>query len=234
MADERFHRPEPQRKGPDRRFANVLRSAGSMRDPDDPGPGDPAEAAGGFVAEGVRGAYEVIDAYMRQGQRVARSLGLPTYGSVSPDQMSDLSSRWVQASSELMSVWFEFMTSVAESMSLGAPRAGAENGERRGSSGPAPEARGFEVDYEIRSHLPARPRLEFLPGRATPDLATHGLRTLGSDARPVDVSFEPGPEGRRIVVKIRVHKSQEPGLYTGALLDAHTGETVGSLSLRLG
>ena len=76
MSEDRFHRPEPQRTGPYRDFANILHGAGPRSDPDQGDPNQTCEPPAGFVAQGVRAAYEVVDAYLRQGQHVARALGL--------------------------------------------------------------------------------------------------------------------------------------------------------------
>ncbi len=233
MSDERLHKPELERMAPDRSFANALGAAGSMSDPDDPNADGADEAAGGFVAEGVRAAYEVIDGYLRQGQRVAQSLGMPAYGSVSAGDMSDLSSRWMQASTELMSIWFEFLGSLAENMAFAGPVAGAADEESGQPGGARAPSKPVKVLYDIKSsELSAQPQYEFHPGRDTTELATHGLRSLVPGAKPIGVEFE-SQSMDCVMVKISVKKGQEPGLYSGALLDAHTGESVGSLSLRL-
>lgn len=248
MPDERPRKPELSQREANRTFSNVLRAAGSMSDPDDPRATDPtavagdfaetagefAEGAGEFVEKGVLGAYDVIDAYMQQGQRVARSLGMPSYETVSTDQLSELSSRWLKASTELTSVWFEFMSSMAKNMAVPGSNESA-NGEEERQPRARPGSRSVQFDPNIKSpKLFARLRHEFHPGRETTDLATHGLRSLKQEgASPILVSFEPDADAGRVTVNIEVADDQKPDLYTGQLLDKQTGETVGHLSLRL-
>lgn len=231
MSEDRFHRPEPQRSGPYRDFANILRSAGPRSDPDQGGPNETPEPPGGFVAQGVRAAYEVVDAYLRQGQHVARTLGLPSYEAVVPvSRMNELSERWIQASSELMAIGFEFLGSLAEGMAA-VGRAPLRAG---GVSEPSPPlALPVGVHYEVASRRPAQPSCEFLPGRETVTLASHGLRSLEVGGATIPVAFEPEEHECRVLVRIRVPDDQPPGLYTGTLLHAASGESVGILSLKL-
>jgi hypothetical protein len=233
LSDDRFHLPDPPRTSPHREFRNILGNASPGDQPDHRGLGETPDAAGRFVAEGVRSAYEVVDAYLRQGQRVARSLGLPSYEPpVAASHINELSARWLHASSELMAIGFEFLGSLAESMAAGYPQRAP--GGAWPMPGPEP-ARGPEVavHYEIASSRPAQVQHEFLPGRATLALASHGLRSLELGAPAVPVEFDPNQEQHCVLVRIQVPADQPAGLYTGALLDAHSGGSVGSLSLRI-
>jgi hypothetical protein len=235
LSDDRYRLPDPPRTGPHRHFTNILEGAGagSHRDHEGQWEGldEASEAAGSFVAEGVHSAYEVVDTYLRQGQRVARSLGLPSYEPPLPaSHVNELSARWIHASSELMAIGFEFFGSLAESMAAGYPPRG------RGGPGPWPvpqPGRVVRVHYEIASIRPAQVNLQFLPGRDTVALASHGLRSLDPSAPAIPVEFEPIEAEHCVLVRVQIPEDQPPDLYTGALLDAHSGESVGSLSLRI-
>ena len=74
---------------------------------------------------------------------------------------------------------------------------------------------------------------EFLPGRETVSLASHGLRCLEVGHATIPVEFEPDAHESRVLVRIRVPDGQPPGLYSDTLLHAATGESVGTLSLKL-
>jgi hypothetical protein len=231
VSDDRFHRPEPPRAGPYRDFANILRSAGPRSDPDQGDPGETPEPPGSFVAEGVRAAYEVVDAYLRQGQHVARTLGLPSYERIVPaNRLNELSARWIQASGELVAIGLEFLGSLAEGMAA----VGYAPLRPPGALEPCPpRARSVAIHYEIASSRPALPHCEFLPGRETVSLASHGLRCLEVGHATIPVEFEPDAHESRVLVRIRVPDGQPPGLYSDTLLDAATGESVGTLSLKL-
>lgn len=229
--DDRFHLPDPPRTSPHRAFGNILGSASPGSHPDHVGLDETSEAAGHFVAEGVRSAYDVVDAYLRQGQRVARSLGLPSYEPPVPaSHLNELSARWIQASSELMAIGFEFLGSLAEGMAAGYPPRGRGGAWPMPGHAPGPAVR---VHYEIASSRPAQVHHEFLAGRATVALASHGLRSLELGAPSIPVEFDAIEDQHCVLIRIQVPADQPPGLYTGALLDAHSGESVGSLSLRI-
>ncbi|MEQ8859041.1 MAG: hypothetical protein RIC56_10360 [Pseudomonadales bacterium] len=241
MSKDRFSRPDLPRTAPYHDMASLLNVASSRRHPDAP-PGAAAEEASragpDFVTSGVRAAYQVIDTYMNQGQKVARQLGKLSYAPLRLGRrIPDFQARWLQLSNDLMADWFDLVGLYSEAvMSLG------ENGAEEGPAAPQggaeqhPDASGstLTVDYEVVSPRPARLHHEFFSHRATPDLATHGLRSLDPTLEPIDVGFEPVPGEDRVVIKIRIPADQPAGTYSGALLDATSADAVGTLSLRLG
>jgi hypothetical protein len=210
MGVERIHRPELDRKKPLRSFAAR---------PDDRAPSDDAEAGeGGFVEEGVRAAYTVLDGYLRQGRRVARKIGrvsLPamTWGSDSRERHA----RFLELTGELAANWFDLIGLVTESLS---------------SLGDSQPSHGLRIAYEVASARPARVELEFQPGRATTRVTSHGLQCLDPATSPIPVDFE-ARDDVCLIVKIRVPEAQPPGLYAGVLLAADSGQIVGTLSLEL-
>ena len=249
MTDERLRRPDPERLGPHRDFANILRRAGAQPDPDDPHREPTVPPAGDFVTEGVRAAYQVVDTYLRQGQRVAQSFGRAAYEPLGMGRGGgELWSRWMVAVTELWAIWFEMLGTMSENMTPAmaprraamepdGPRTPASPFARTGSEAPAtprPAARAATAfEYEISSHRPARVRADFLPGLETDALAAHDLRCLEGGGAPIPVAFEPDRDGHAVVVRIAVPPGQPAGLYTGALLHAQTGEAVGNISLQL-
>jgi|SRR5262245_28200260 len=228
MPDERFHRPDLPRTGPYRDFANILRSAGGVDAEPDAAREAPG-ATGGFVSEGVRAAYQVAEAYLREGERVARTLGVPSYDPLgSGNLINDLSARWIQASAELMAIGFEVLGSVAAN--AGYPTATRP----QGPGGTVPQPSGpIAVHYEIVSNRPARVWLEFQPGQEHADLASDGLRSLEPAHAPIPVEFEPQSQSGCVLVRITVPEKQPPDFYTGAVLRADTSRCIGTLNLVL-
>src|SRR5215468_8550190 len=106
MDDERAHRPKPARKDPYRTIAGMWRAA--ARDDDARRDEDPADGRdGGFVDEGVRAAYTVLDAYLRQGRRVARSIGQYSLPMMTNRWRSrGRQTRLIRLTSELTANWF--------------------------------------------------------------------------------------------------------------------------------
>jgi len=199
--------------------------------------GSSGATAQGFIADGVRLGYQVIDAYLKQGQKVARQfVGTPVAaGTVNGSEGEEFEVRSVQLLTELMANWSDLVGVYTEAF---ASRAGSARpqGESQATPGPAPRTSGtpaIQLAYEISSQRPALVDAEFFPARATLDLASHGLRCLRSSGPEIAVMFEQDPERQRTIVLIQVPDDQPAGLYTGALLNSHDGSMVGSLSLRI-
>jgi hypothetical protein len=191
----------------------------------------------GFIADGVRLGYQVIDAYLKQGQRVARQfVGTPSAVGTANGPGGEFEVRSAQLLTELMANWSDLIGVYTEALNSGAGSARPQGQSQDRASAPAASASSasaIQLAYEISSHRPALVDAEFFPGRETLDLASHGLRCLRSSEPEIAVAFEQDPERRRTIVSIHVPDDQPAGLYTGALLDSNDGSTVGGLSLRI-
>jgi len=204
---------------------------------DDTGSGATETPSQGFIADGVRLGYQVIDAYLKQGQKVARQfVGTPVAaGTANGSGGEEFEIRSVQLLTELMANWSDLVGVYTEAFSARAG-SGRPQGESQGVPVPATRTSStptIQLAYEISSKRPALVDAEFFPARATLDLASHGLRCLRSSGPEIAVTFEQDLERQRTIVLIRVPDDQPAGLYTGALLNSHDGSTVGSLSLRI-
>lgn len=191
----------------------------------------------GFIADGVRLGYQVIDAYIKQGQKIAKQfVGTPPAVGAANGTGGEFEVRSAQLLTELMANWSDLIGVYTEALNSGGGPARPQGpSEDRASAAAAStsSASAVQLAYEVSSHRPALVDAEFFPGRETLDLASHGLRCLRSSAPEITVAFEHDPERRRTIVSIHVPDDQPAGLYTGALLDSHDGSTVGSLSLRI-
>jgi len=233
MNDERAHRPKPARKDPFRTIAGMWRAAGSAADDvaDDDAPGD-----GSFVDEGVRAAYTVLDAYLRQGRRVARSIGQYSLPMMTNRWRSGgRQTRLIRLTSELTANWFELLGLITEGF-LPLLDPGFEPDESaEPAAAPEPPAGAparTSVTYDIASSRPVLVRLDFQPGKATSRLTCHGLRSVEAGHAPIAATFVARDE-HDVVVTIRVPEHQPAGLYTDVVLDSRTGRIVGTISLEL-
>ena len=190
------------------------------------------------MSDGVRLGYQVIDTYLKQGQKIARQFVGTPYGAETGhghQEESDL--RSIQLLTELMANWSDLVGIYTEALSsapgfIRPPGHPQENpSSAAASKAGAPSA--VQFAYELTSRRPALVDVEFFPGRETLDLAAHGLRCLGSSAAEIPVVFEPQPERQRTVISIHVSDDQPAGLYTGTLMDSHDGSAVGIVSLRI-
>jgi hypothetical protein len=181
-------------------------------------------------------AYRVIDAYVRQGREAARQFtqagyGVPNANAGSPDPQV----RATQLLTDLVANSFDLLGLYSDWLS---PKPAAGGGsspvQDRSAVPPSPHRdSGVQLAYEVASSQPALVYGEFLPGRHTVDVASHGLRQLGSDVPELSVSCKPDPDAGRVVVAIKVPNAQPVGVYTGLLVSRRDGSPVGSLSLTI-
>jgi hypothetical protein len=247
MDDERAHRPKPARKNPVRTIAGMWgaaagSSANDAPDHDAPGYDDPGDGSdGSFVDQGVRAAYTVVDAYLRQGRRVARSLGQYSLPLMTNRWRSrGRQARLIRLTSELTANWFELLGLLTESLvPLFDPGVEPDQTDERAAPPESPRAApatvgasSVGVSYDIASSRPVLVRLEFHSGKATSRITCLGLRSPGAGHPPIAATFAARHE-HEVVVTIRVPEHQPPGLYTDVVLDARTGGIVGHISLEL-
>ena len=242
MDGERIHRPKLRRSNPYRTFARVWGAAAASPSAHDDEQEDRLadehdtedDGEGGFVDQGVRAAYTVIDAYLRQGRRVARRLGRISWPALMSGRRSrERQARFLQLTSELTANTFEMLGLITEMFLPGDDidrdeRHDADDEAERGGSRVSKVA----VAYDIVSARPALVQVELEPDKATGHITAHGLRSLKPDCTPIPVTFETLGENN-LVVRIRVPDDQAPGLYTDVLLDSETGKIVGNMSLEL-
>ncbi len=191
-----------------------------------------------FVSDGVRLGYQVIDTYLKQGQKAARQFVSASNGGERGPGLSDESEiRAIQLFTELMANWSDLVGMFTETLNSAAgPLRAAERPQEPSPDAAASQPRSplaVQLSYEITSRRPALVDVEFVPGRETPSLAAHGLRCLGSNAGEIAVRFEQQPDRQRTIVSIHVSDDQPAGLYTGTLMDMRDGSAVGVLSLRI-
>jgi hypothetical protein len=235
----RLHRPEPERTEPLRHWSNLYRASESWQpngtsDASHDAAPEP-EAWSDVVADGVAVGYRVIEEQIRQGQRVAEQIGAASYG---PAAMSgdvrEAGERLVRFSADLVALWMDFVNASLANGDLlrGVSAAFAAPGAAAAAPTTAPAAGAVAV--EVQSARPLRVSVELKPGSEGRGLATHGLRALEPDKPAlVDVAFVADGDRAQPVLRLRVPDGQPPGVYSGVVLDAQSGEPLGTLTARL-
>jgi hypothetical protein len=190
------------------------------------------------VSDGVRLGYQVIDTYLKQGQKIARQfVGTPPGAESGNTHPGEPEVRSIQLLTELMANWSDLVGVYTEALSsatgsIRPPERSQENPSGAAASkASAPSA--VQLAYEITSRRPALVDVEFFAGRETLSLAAHALRCLDSRAAEIAVMFEKQPDRQRTIISIHVPDDQPVGLYTGTLMDSHDGSAVGIVSLRI-
>jgi hypothetical protein len=212
MESERFKRPEPERDQPIRNWSTLYGS------PDPPPPR--REPDQDPVRRGVNLGYEVVEEYLRQGERAARSFGA---GGVSPQawagEIQGLTSRTMQFAWDFLSMWFELMGALSSlgggagpggrpgfrDWRVGAPETPRPFGAGSFAAGPAYGPPGFSsvppAAADARDHQHGAGGGEL----AAPPVVA--LEADGSARVEVIVDIRPGPAGRRLIA----HDLRAPG-----------------------
>lgn len=239
-ARPRLHRPEPERTEPLRHWSHLYRAPESWQ-PDGTGAEPPPGAApandawSDVVADGVAVGYRVIEEQIRQGQRVAEQIGSASYGAAAMSgDVREAGERLVRFSADLVALWMDFVNTTMANGDLmrGMTAAWAPPGAAAAPASAPPAA--AAVTVEVQSSRPLRVSVELKPGGERRALATHGLRALEPDKPALDdVAFVADRDSAGPVLRLRVPDGHPPGVYSGVVLDAQSGEPLGTLTARL-
>ena len=196
----RAKRPEPERTQPNRTSDAAFTSDN--------------------IAKSVRGAYEVIEQYMSEGQNIARELS-KTYSNLTldtlPDELQSLQSNWLQASSQLMTGWVELVSKSAEQYS---DAVGIELPTLSSSNSPV---------FAIKSAKTATAKGRLKAGASRFEIKS-GELTDGQRTIPFSVKNSASGD---VTVSITVGARQANGNYEANLVNAVTGEILGDISLEV-
>lgn len=243
---ERLRREDPVRTRPIRNWSALCWPEDPARTGDPSAHQGPAGSEAGrspfdAVAHGVKLGYKVIDEHISQGQRIAREINDRTYETRSMgNDLWEFTERTLAYYGDLTSMWLKLMGSFAEGDALRNPFASGQGADgasvpppRSAGNDAPPDAEPLAVSIEVSSARPARVTLELHPRSEALPLATHGLRALDPEKPPLtDVAFETDAEGRPSL-SIRVPEDQAADLYTGVVVDRNTGQSRGTLSVRV-
>jgi hypothetical protein len=252
MSDShRLHREDPVRTGPIRRWSTPHSQSHSGRTQSPPGNQEPTNddmttaPADEVVAHGVRLGYRVVEEHLHQGQQVAQQLNTRSYtvGKMG-DGIQGLAERVFRDAADLLTMWLDMVNTVAGNAD--AARNGVHSGQppdgrsfpgvngRGTSTMAAGSSHGTVVAVEIVASRPTQVTLDLYPRSEGSVLVTHGLRAV-DPGKPAltDISFGAGPGGGPTRVRICVPEGQPPDLYTGVVVDKHTGQVCGTLSVQI-
>jgi hypothetical protein len=256
-------KPAPEARGPNRAWSGAWSGASDPPGRSRAARGErprPTSASGrrggksaNGVSEGVALGYRVIQEYLRQGERVARSfwsLGDEDADRYDPARLVD---RALRSAQDLAGAFSEMVRVLAKNsppppdvgspggFDFDPPRRSPRNGKASGPEAAA-EPSGAErgrvspvVALSVRSRCPVKVALqldETSAGRAlrVPPLA----RSATGAARLGGVSIAAGPGGKGVAISVAVPPRLAKGRYQGEVLDARTNRPVGFLSIDVG
>ena len=231
--NERIKRPPLDRTGPVRNWAALLNAAASAAGAGAAEEnGERASSFGDAISRSVALGYQVVEEYVRQGEKAARRVSDGGYrsGSVAADaqDVMQLMQRMGHYASELFGTWFEL---VQRTGMPGAPlRAAAAAGAptTTAPSAAASTAAPIRARLEVRSSRPVEVAIELASEAGSAEFVVHALRACESwKPRLDDVHVRPGDAGDAPIVAVRVPDGHPPGTYEGLIVDAATNRPVG-------
>ena len=231
--DKRLHRQDPVRTGPIRSFSEtyISRAATQLRETT-PANSATSENAAGVQGHGIDLAYRVIDKHINDGRRTAAMLNGQPYNTRAPsDRLQEAIERTLRFSSELLPLWFEALTTAVRiepprTPSVPSSKASTEEGQ------PANE-RSIAVAIEILSTRPVSVSVDLRENSERMPLAALGLRAVDrTKPELTDIRIEPDAGGG-IKLGISIPHSFPSGTYAGVIVNSDTGESRGTLTVRV-
>jgi hypothetical protein len=189
----------------------------------------------------INDAYRLIDEYVRQGQKMAENLWLPTDRPSGADESGFKAPlRFMRAMGDMTMAWVDVMQrwtndAVAPSGAAVGPftagRAPPEQPRAEPSNG-APRSPALRVSVKARGVVEVSVHLG--EGTKLGDLSPGELRPFSGDAAPIKgVALEAGSPGEGPLLRIVVPDDQLPGTYNGLLVDRSTQRPRGTVSLSI-
>lgn len=237
MSDrKRLHRADPARIAPARNFSKLYSR------PDSGNGNNSAKSAqsdaprkvrsAGPLAEGVELAYSVIDKYIADGRRTAEDINSQPYPTRAPnDNLQDILERMLRFQSEMLPLWIETLATLVK---VDPSRNGSATTRERAASNGSPKSETMAVSIEVVSLRPVQVSVELRPNVEAGSLVALGLNAV-DPGKPVltDISLMPDEIPGRIKLRLRIPEDQPPGTYSGVIVDRDSGETRGTLSIRI-
>jgi hypothetical protein len=243
MQEDRKKRPPVERTDPRRIWPTEAPprddSASEGEAPSSPGDEPSGNREASYKA--INDAYRLIDEYVRQGQKMAENLWLPTEGSGGVDEGGVKAPlRFMRAMGDMTMAWVDVMqrwTNDAVSPSgaavgpFTAGRAPPEQPRAQPSNG-GPRAPALRV--AVKSSGVVEVSVHLGEGTQLGELSPGELRPFSGDAAPIKgVTLEVGAPGEGPLLRIVVPDGQTPGTYNGLLVDRSTQRPRGTVSLSI-
>lgn len=222
-------RPELQRDHPYRQFSGIWTQAasqfGSGKETSSSESEQPGGSSGEFVEQGVRSAYDVIDTYIQQGQKIAQDLAGLSYTDMPLlETTQEMQGRWMQLSSELLANWLDLIGMAFQTV---LPESAGQADAQVAPADPVPI-----IQWDIDCPIPARLKAELAPGAGRFALSCAGL--IGeADVPAIPIAFETRFNDGSVGVKLNVSATQPVGRYVGSIVNTQTGEILGEAVLEL-
>jgi len=228
---KRLHRNEPARTAPVREFSKLYHRQDSLNGATKTRPAQtdaPRKVrSAGPLADGVALAYSVIEKYIAEGRRAAEGISNHTYTSrATTDNLQGILERVLRFQAEVLPLWIETLATVVKTDSAGNSSWPHINGGQ--------SAEPTTASIEVVSQRPVEVSVEIRPNSEAYSLVALGLNAVDSKKPALTgISIVPGESPGKIKLCIRIPKRQPSGTYSGVIVNRESGETRGTLSIRI-
>jgi hypothetical protein len=186
----------------------------------------------------VKLGYKVIEQYINQGQKVAEQISQSAQRGMTEPGTADVVQGIVRLYKDMADVWgnaldlmvrnpmfWSWMQTVVQSGSI-PPSAGNPGGTLNGT--------GTAISVEIQSARPAEVTVNVPPSERPYTPMVHALHAADPLTAPLTaIEFRPSSISRVPIVVVKIPLKQQPGLYTGVVVDKDTNEPKGTLTVRV-
>lgn len=211
-SQERVKKPEPVRTQPIRNWGVLFDAPGGSPPRAMPGTPSPKEATppGSSVSRGVETGYRVVEEYLRQGQNVARAVGLPfPGGAVADEGLQDRMGAMFRSFSDFAGLWMDVMgrMSAGGASTPGVtPPLGTAGPFPAGGAPPAPAV--SEAPKAVAPERPVapEPRVSPEPQAGAPVALTLDIQS----ARRIEVSVDLRPRSSGLSLVVHELRAPEP------------------------
>jgi hypothetical protein len=234
---KRLRRDDPVRTGPIRNFSGLYSSSAangnsSHRSTSPSSEGGAGEGQKGSRDEGVGLAYRVIEKHINDGKRNAGHFnGQPYNIRLLTDGFQELLEKTLRYQSELVPLWLEALSTAVRFD----PGRAAYPQENVGRSEGKNQTNGTKaISIEMSSSRPVQVSIDLRENSEMLPLVTLGLRAVDEHKPPLnDVTFMADGTRSAIKLKISIPDNHPPDTYSGVIVNRSTGETLGTLSVRI-
>jgi hypothetical protein len=189
------------------------------------------------VSHGVTLGYQVIEEYLRQGQRIAQQVNNRSYNpETMGNDLRDMVERLARYYTDLGALWGDlvnsivanpdFMNSLLRPFQAPPPPPVSTNGATANGT--------MTITLEVISARPTQVMLDLHPHAEKLPLTTHGLRAVDPEKLPLtDITFAPSTDHGPVCLRIRIPEVQPPDVYSGLIVEKATNLPKGSLTVRV-
>jgi hypothetical protein len=175
----------------------------------------------------------VIEKYIAEGRQTAEGFSNQPYTTrAATDNLQDLLERVLRFQAEIFPLWIETLATLVRIDPSRNGYAATPDSWPRRNGGQSTET--MAVSIEVISLRPVQVSVDLRPNSEALSLVALSLNAVDSRKPALtDIGFVPDEVRGRVKLHIRIPESQPTGTYSGVIVNRESGETRGTLSIRI-